>query len=68
MTQKRVLVLGATGTMGKYLVPILAEKGFLVDAVALDDACFQNPNVGETVANNPANLRMNEYLKNRGLL
>ena len=45
MSQKKILVLGATGAMGKYLVPILAEKGFLVDAVALDDAFFQHPNV-----------------------
>ena len=43
--QKKVLVLGATGAMGKYLVPILAEKGFQIDAVALDDADFQSPNI-----------------------
>ena len=33
---KKVLVLGATGAMGQYLVPRLAEMGFQVDAVSLD--------------------------------
>ncbi len=43
--QKRVLVLGATGAMGRYLVPILAEMGFRVDAVSLDEAPSIHPNV-----------------------
>lgn len=33
---RKVLVLGATGAMGQYLVPLLAEQGCQVDAVALD--------------------------------
>ena len=33
---KKVLVLGASGAMGRYLVPLLAEKGYAVDAVSLD--------------------------------
>ncbi len=33
---KKVLVLGATGAMGRYVVPFLAEKGYAVDAVSLD--------------------------------
>ena len=33
---KRVLVLGASGAMGRYVVPLLAEKGYAVDAVSLD--------------------------------
>ena len=36
LSGKKLLVLGATGAMGQYLVPVLAEKGFLVDAVSLD--------------------------------
>ena len=32
----KVLVLGATGAMGIYLVPELVKRGFRVDAVALD--------------------------------
>ncbi len=43
--QKKVLVLGATGAMGRYLVPRLAEDGYLVDAVALDKIVCGSPNV-----------------------
>lgn len=35
---KKVLVLGATGAMGTYLVPKLIERGFKVDAISMDDA------------------------------
>ena len=35
---KRVLVLGATGAMGRYAVPFLAKSGCRVTEVALDDA------------------------------
>ena len=31
MKQKRILVLGATGAMGQYLVPLLSRAGFRVD-------------------------------------
>ena len=34
---KKIAVLGATGAMGQYLVPKLAAKGFMVDAVSIDD-------------------------------
>src|SRR5574344_1213401 len=44
MTQ-RVLVLGATGAMGQYLVPSLAKKGYQIDTVALNDAPWTFPNV-----------------------
>ncbi len=33
---KKVLVLGASGAMGRYVVPLLAGKGYAVDAVSLD--------------------------------
>ena len=42
---KKVLVLGATGAMGKYLVPYLAEAGYAVDAVSLEEAHSPFPNV-----------------------
>ena len=32
----KILILGATGAMGKYLVPLLAEAGHQITAVALD--------------------------------
>jgi len=31
---KKVLVIGGTGTMGQYLCPLLAQKGYEVDAIA----------------------------------
>ena len=43
MNLKKVLVLGASGAMGKYLVPKLAARGYQVDAVALDDYDFGCP-------------------------
>lgn len=45
MGAKRVLVLGATGAMGQYLVPILADMGHDVTAVALDQKSSDRPNV-----------------------
>ena len=36
MSAKKVLVIGATGAMGQYVVPELAALGYEVDAVALD--------------------------------
>jgi len=38
---KKVLVLGASGAMGQYLVPKLAERGYEVDAVALEPSPLQ---------------------------
>lgn len=34
---KKVLVLGSSGAMGQYLVPLLSEMGYYVTAVSLDD-------------------------------
>ena len=34
---KKVLVLGSTGAMGQYLVPYLADMGYNITAVSLDD-------------------------------
>lgn len=31
---KKVLIIGGTGTMGRYLCPLLAQKGYEVDAIA----------------------------------
>lgn len=36
MNRKHVLVIGATGTMGRYLVPELVQLGFQVTGVSLD--------------------------------
>jgi nucleoside-diphosphate-sugar epimerase len=42
---KKVLVIGSTGAMGRYLVPFLAKKGYLVTALSLDDEKPYNENV-----------------------
>ena len=44
-TPRKVLVLGATGAMGRYLVPLLADLGYQVDAVSLDEVKSDRPNV-----------------------
>ena len=48
---KKVLVLGATGAMGKYLVPKLLEMGYQVDAVALDTFHSDAANLRNIVGN-----------------
>lgn len=53
---KKILVLGATGAMGQYLVPLLAEKGFEIDAVALDEPKFPFPNVHGITTGNARDL------------
>ena len=45
MMNKKVLVLGSTGAMGQYLVPYLADMGYSVTAVSLDDEIPYNENV-----------------------
>ncbi len=42
---KKVLVLGATGAMGRYLIPELADMGYFVTGVSIDDAVSQRENV-----------------------
>lgn len=42
---KRILVIGATGAMGQYLVPELSRLGYAVDGLALDKPDASYPNV-----------------------
>ena len=42
---KKVLVIGSTGAMGRYLVPELADMGYSVTAVSLVDEIPCRPNV-----------------------
>lgn len=44
MNRQKILVLGGTGAMGKYVVPLLAEK-YLVDVYSMDDVKSDNPNI-----------------------
>ena len=48
---KKVLVLGATGAMGQYLVPYLVEMGYEVDGVSLDAMTSDNPKLKYIRAN-----------------
>lgn len=40
---KKILILGATGAMGTYLVPEMLERGWQVDAVSLDHMEADHP-------------------------
>ena len=42
---KKILVLGATGAMGHYLVKKLVDKGYEVDGVCLEDMVSDKPNL-----------------------
>ena len=48
---EKILILGATGAMGKYLVPLLADAGYHVDAVALEKWPTPHPNINSIVGN-----------------
>lgn len=48
---KKVLVLGGTGAMGQYLVPMLAEMNYQVDVVSLDKADYSDPRITHIQAN-----------------
>ncbi len=45
MNNKRILVMGATGSMGHYLVPELLKLGYKVDGVSKDEMTSDNPNL-----------------------
>lgn len=62
--KKKVLVLGATGAMGKYLVPLLAETGYAIDAVSLDDMQYPFPNVKGIRGNAKDKAFLKELLAN----
>lgn len=45
MSKQKILVLGGTGAMGKYVVPLLAQKGYLVDVYSMDEVKSDDPNI-----------------------
>ena len=61
---KKVLVLGATGAMGQYLVPYLVEMGYEVDGVSLDDVTSNNPKLKYIRANTKAEGVLDSLLAN----
>ena len=56
---KKVLVFGSTGAMGQYLVPYLADMGYHVTAVSLDDEVPYS----DTVTYIKANVKDPVFLK-----
>lgn len=65
MENKTVLVLGATGAMGKYLVPELLSLGYNVDAVSLEDMISYNPHLHYIKGNVKASGFLEKILKNK---
>ena len=61
---KKVLVLGATGAMGRYLSPYLAKMGYTVDGVSLDAAVSTDPRLKYIQANTKAEGVLDSLLAN----
>lgn len=62
---KKILVLGGTGAMGKYLVPELSKMGYKVDVVALDEnITYDDANVSYIKANAKDENFAKEIVKN----
>lgn len=64
MNKKKILVLGATGAMGTYLVPELMKCGYRVDAVSYDAVESDNPDLKYIQADAKNNEFIAELLKN----
>jgi len=60
----KVLVLGAGGAMGQYLVPELARMGYAVDAVALEPGNTEIPGVRYFTCNAKDPQEVDKLLKN----
>ncbi len=64
MIMKKVLVLGGTGAMGRYLVPELLAVGHMVDVVSLDDMDSDNPRLNYIKGNTKEEGFLPNILKN----
>lgn len=64
MTGKKALVLGGTGALGVYMVEELLRTGNTVDAVTMDDAVSDNPNLRYLKVNAKDNAVLDELLRN----
>lgn len=60
---KKILVLGATGAMGQYLVPELLSLGYEVTGVSLDEKTSDNPALRYIKANCKAEGILDSLLK-----
>ena len=61
---KKILVLGATGAMGLYLIPELLNKNYKVVGVSLDDAISEDDNLTYIKENAKDLTFLTELLKN----
>ncbi len=61
---KKVLVLGGTGAMGRYVVPQLIKLGHSVDVVALDEMKSESSNLRYIKGNTKDDGFLEELLKN----
>jgi len=61
---KKVLVMGGTGAMGRYLVPKLADCGYQVDVLSLDDMTSDRSNLRYLKANAMDETVLRELLQN----
>ncbi len=64
MNPKRILVIGATGAMGQYLVPELSAMGYHVDGIAIGDVKSRDPNVRYFNLNGKDRAVIAQFLKN----
>ena len=62
--EKKALVFGGTGAMGVYLVPKLAERGYKVDVVSLDDIISNDERVRYIKANAKDLTQASKLLEN----
>ena len=51
MKKEKILVFGAGGAMSQYMIPYLAEQGYQVDGVALQELKSEHPNITYTQGN-----------------
>ena len=63
-SEKKVLVLGSSGAMGRYLLPRLSEAGYRIDAVSLDHQETALPGVRCIQANAKERSVYGDLLKN----
>ena len=65
MSGKKVLVLGGTGAMGVYLVPLLASQGYEVKVVSLDEVKSGDPRISYIKADAYDRAFLEELLKEK---
>lgn len=62
---KKILVLGGTGAMGKYLIPELLNLGYSIDVVSLDEIKSENEKLNYITGNIQTSGFLDKLLKNK---